>query len=220
MKSLIFLLLLSSTCFSQDSYDQLKKLPKEKYQSAITDSIKKLESSDLGNFLYQIQNIDSNSLKPLNAVLVEKIQNSKSALNIHQITSILLQQNYNKQNLEEMLENKKSVWDKGEWSTKFWKLITENHLNIKSDSSYIIDSNGQKKYNVKNYIEDKIAKGEIGKKPLLILNYKPTSYEENQLIEVLNKLNIRDISISKSKADAPSLYGSRGIDGAINVLTR
>lgn len=221
MKTLtISLLLLTSVCFSQDPYQDLKKLPKPKYLTAVSDSIKKLEGSSLGNFVYHITENDSAVLESLDSILIEKLNNSKWAYDIHLISAILLEKKSNKIEVEKALSKTKSIWDKDNWSKKVWKLIRDNNLNISNDVGYSVDNNGLKTYNIEVFINDKISKGDIGENPALMIDSRPTTYESGQLIQYLKTLNIKEISVFATKEKAPQLYGKRGIDGALSVLTR
>ena len=68
-------------------------------------------------------------------------------------------------------------------------------------------------------IEEKIIQNEIGKNPLLQVNNSITKYSENTLLETLEKLEIKDIQIIP-KQKSVSLFGKRGVDGMVKVLTR
>mgnify|MGYP006180113757 CR=1 FL=1 len=92
-----------------------------------------------------------------------------------------------------------------------FKIIESNH--------YTINEKGEKKYNLKLFIEEKIIQNEIGKNPLLQVNNSITKYSENTLLETLEKLEIKDIQIIP-KQKSVSLFGKRGVDGMVKVLTR
>jgi hypothetical protein len=84
---------------------------------------------------------------------------------------------------------------------------------------YTINEKGEKKYNLKLFIEEKIMQNEIGENPLLEVDYQITNYSENTLLETLEKLEIKDIQIIP-KQKSVSLFGKRGVDGVIQVFTR
>jgi len=135
------------------------------------------------------------------------------------LLEILIDQKTEKSLIEKSLNDKKEIWDKGEWAEKFWKIIRENDFKIIESNHYTINEKGEKKYNLKLFIEEKIKQNEICEKPLLQVNNSITTYSENTLLETLEKLNIKDIEIIP-KQKSVSLIGKRGIDGVIQVLTR
>jgi len=219
MKNII-LFFLPFVCFAQtNSYDLLKKLPKLEFEKAVTDSITKLDSSDLWNFLYHLKDGDTNSLKPFNNSFVEKLKSAKYPMDMHFLLEILLEQNTEKTIVERILNQKQEIWDKGEWSEKMWNLIRAYNLQVYSSAYYSVNQNGEKNYNLNIFLQGKIRTEELGTNPILYLNYKIVSYPENQLLDTLNKLNIKDIQVTP-KSKSVGLYGKRGIDGMIMVLTR
>lgn len=218
MRILLFLLI-PIFCFSQeDNYAKLNKLPKVEFEKAVSDSIVKLESGELWNFLKVLKDEYKKDLKQFNASFIKKMEMTKWPMDIHFLLNFLIQQKTEKVVIETILNNRKDLWDKGQWSEKFWKVIRENKLNITESSTYSINDKGQKTYNIKEFLEEKIKNGEIGPNPLLYLNYKIADYDENQLIETLEKIKIKDISIVP-KTESVGLYGKRGLDGMIRVLT-
>ena len=216
---IILILLCTFSAFAQDSFDLLRKLPKERYHSAVADSIRKLEGSDLGNFLYHIQEKDNAILDSQTEIIFEKLATAKGQLSIHLMLTILLKQQFDKQKISDVLESRKQVWDDGEWSRKFWKLITDNKLQVSAGDYYSVNEKGEKIYDTERFVKENIENGKIGLKPLLFLNYNLNSYDES-LTDLLARLNIRELRVSKSKVEAPQLYGIRGKDGAIEVLTK
>lgn len=217
---ILFFLFIPILCFSQeDSYQKLNKLPKVEFEKAVSDSIVKLQSSDLWNFLNALGVDYKRDLKSFNGIFIKKMEITKWPFDMNFLLDFLIGQKTDKVIIENILNKKKEVWDKGQWSEKFWKVIRENKLNIKENSSYSINENGQKTYDVKAFLEEKIKAGEIGLNPLLYLDYTLADYEPNQLLETLQKMNIKDIRIV-SKEEAPKIYGKRGADGMIKILTK
>ncbi|WP_396150742.1 hypothetical protein [Flavobacterium sp.] len=96
---------------------------------------------------------------------------------------------------------------------------SQKQIEADSLNHYTINEKGEKKYNVKLFIEEKIMQNEIGENPLLQVNNSITSYSENTLLETLEKLDIKDIQIIP-KQKSISLFGKRGVDGVIQVITR
>ncbi len=217
---LLFFLLIPVLCLSQeDNYKKLNKLPKAEFEKAVSDSIVKLQSGELWNFLKVLKDDYKKDINTFNENFIKKMEITKWPMDMHFLLDFLIEQKTDKVVIENILNGRKEVWDNGQWSEKFWKVIRENKLNIKEDSFYTINENGQKTYNLKVYLNEKIKSGEIGQNPLLHLNYTLAAYELNQLFETLEKMNIKDIQII-SKEKAPEIYGKRGADGMLKVLTR
>jgi hypothetical protein len=207
-------------CFSQeDNYGKLTKLPKAAFEKAVTDSIVKLESGDLWNFLKTLKDEYNTDLKPFNNSFMQKMESTKWPMDMHFLATFLIKQKSKTLAIENILNSRKEIWDNGQWSEKFWKIIRENKLKVKEEPYYSVNETGQKKYNIKLFLEEKVKTNIIGPNPLLYLNYKLASYDENQLLQTLEQLNIKDIEIV-SKTEAPQAYGKRGVDGMIKVLTR
>jgi hypothetical protein len=216
---LLFFLIIPIFCFSQeDNFSKLKKLPKTEFEKAVNDSIEKLSSLHLWNFLKPIKDEYNTDLKPFNNSFIKKMKVCDNALEMHFLLGFLIEQNTNKAVLEKILNARKEVWDQKMWAEKFWKDIRENKLNVKEDSNYSVDGNGKKTIKTKQFIEEKKRNNEIGNNPLLFINGRLASYPENQLWETLEKLNIKDIQIL-TKDKAPNMYGARGEDGFMQVMT-
>ena len=216
---ILFFLFFPVICFCQeDNYSKLNKLPKSEFVEAVNDSIEKLNSGELWNFLKVLRDNYKTDLNPFNSSFINKMETCKWPMDMHFLLGFLIQQKTENLIIENIINNRKDVWDKGQWSEKFWKVIRENKLNIKESSNYSINDKGQKTYNIKLFLEEKIKNNEIGQNPLLFQNSKIVSYDENQILETLEKLNIKDIQI-ESKEKAPEVYGKRGLDGVIKILT-
>lgn len=217
---LLFFLIIPIFCFSQgDNYNKLNKLPKVEFEKAVADSIVKLQSGDLWNFLKVLKDDYKTDLKLFNNSFIKKMAITKWPMDMHFLLNFLIEQKTDKIVIENILNSRKAIWDNGQWSEKFWKVIRENKLKINENPNYTITEKGQKTYNIKAFLEEKIKSGEIGANPLLDLNYTITDYEPNQLIEILGKMNIKDIQIV-SKVEAPKIFGKSGADGMIKVLTK
>ena len=219
MRLLLFLFV-PIFCFCQENnYNKLNKLPKAEFEKSVADSIVKLQSGDLWNFLRVLKDDYKKDLKPFNENFIEKMENTNWPMDMHFLLNILIEQKTDKVVVENILNKKKEVWDNGEWSAKFWNVIRKNKLNVLENSSYSVDEKGQKTYNIKAFLEEKLKNGEIGQNPLLYLDYTITEYEQNHLLETLEKMKIKDIQIL-SKEKAPKIYGKRGADGMIKILTK
>ncbi len=216
---ILFFLFISFFAFSQnESIEKIKKLPEVEFERAFNDSIQKLESLELWNFIKNAKE-SKIDLNDFNSSFLRRFETAKWPIELHFILEILIEQKTEKSIIEATLNSKKEIWDKGHWAEKFWKMIHQNDFKIIESNHYTINEKGEKKYNVKLFIEEKIKLNEIGEKPLLQVNNSITSYSENTLIETLEKLNIKEIEIIP-KPKSLSLFGKRGVDGVIQVLTR
>jgi hypothetical protein len=214
---ILFLLLIPLVAFSQnESIEKMKKLPKAEFERAFNDSIQKLESLELWNFIKNAKE-SKIDLKDFNSTFLKRFETVESAIEMIFLLEILIDQKTEKSIIENTLNNKKEIWDKGTWAEKFWKIIRENDFKIIESNHYTINKKGEKKYNVKLFIEEKIMQNEMGENPLLEVDYVITNYSENTLLETLEKLTIKDIQIIP-KQKSVGLFGKRGVDGMIKVL--
>lgn len=218
MRILIFLFIPFISFSQEDNYERLVNLPKVEFESAVNDSIIKLESLDLWNFLKTLRDDFNTDFTPFRSSLILKIETTKWSNEMYFLLTILIEQKVESTIIENKLNNRKNIWDKGEWGERFWRIIKQNKLNIKEGAYYSVNENGQKKYDVKLFLSDKIEKNELGSNPLLFLDYNLKSYPENELLEKLEKLNIKSIEFN-TKEEGPILFGKRGLDGVIKVLT-
>lgn len=216
---ILFFLFIPFFAFSQnESIEKIKKLPKVEFEKAFNDSIQKLESLALWNFIKTAQESEIN-LKDYNSTFLKRFETAKWPIEMHFLLEILIEQKTEKKIIEKTLNNKKEIWNKGEWAEKFWKIIRENQFKINESNHYTINEKGEKKYNLKLFIEEKIKQNEIGENPLLEVDYQITNYSENTLLETLEKLYIKDIQIIPKQKSVP-LFGKRGVNGMVKVLTK
>ncbi len=218
MKTLFFILFPLFLFSQNENIEKMKKLPKAEFEKAFNDSIVNLKSLDLWNFIKSSKESEID-LNYFNSTFISRLDNAEWPIEMHFLTIMLIEQKTEKTIIENILNNKRNIWDKGEWSEKFWKLIRENNFVIKENLNYTVNEKGEKKYDLKLFIEEKIKNNEIGQNPILDLNYSITDYTENQLLETLEKLDIKDIQIIP-KNKSVGLFGKRGIDGVIKVLTK
>jgi hypothetical protein len=218
MKTLFFILFPLFLFSQNENIEKMKKLPKAEFEKAFNDSIVNLKSLDLWNFIKSSKESEID-LNNFNSTFISRLDNAEWPIEMHFLTIMLIEQKTEKTIIENILNNKRNIWDKGEWSEKFWKLIRENNFVIKENLNYSVNEKGEKKYDLKLFIEEKIKNNEIGQNPILDLNYSITDYTENQLLETLEKLDIKDIQIIP-KNKSVGLFGKRGIDGVIKVLTK
>lgn len=169
------------------------------------------------HFLYHIK-LSAVDLTPYNNIFIEKLKNSIFPYDLFILSEYLLKNDDNKLTVENILNSKINIWDTGNWSENFWRLIKSNNLNIEKPKYYSIEDLSTKKYNISEFLEAKLANNELGKKPILMINWEIINYEDEKLVEMLNELNIKQIDIT-SKNESVNLYGKRGIDGLIKITT-
>ena len=218
MKALLFLFIPFLIFSQNEKIEKIKKLPKTEFEKAFNDSIVNLKSLDLWNFIKSSKE-SGIDIDKFNSNFITRLNNSEWPNEMYFLTNILIEQKTEKEILENILDKKRNIWDTGEWSEKFWKLVRENNFSISENSNYSVNEKGEKKYRLKQFLEEKIKNNEIGQNPILQLDYSMKNYPENQLLETLEKLNIKDIQIIP-KDKCIGLFGKRGVDGMIKVLTK
>lgn len=211
-----FLLTIISSCKTSDSFG-LKKMSKSERNTFISSNLKTQEGVNLGNFIFRLQE-SKVDLPPFNQLLIDKLKASQYPYDINILTNLLVDNKENKSEIEHILNSKIKIWDTGNWSEKFWTLIQEYNLNIEKPSYYSIEDNSSKKFDVSTFLKTKIETDELGKEPMLMINWNITSYEEGKLTETLDQLDIKQIDYTP-KSQAISLYGKRGIDGLLKITT-
>jgi len=217
LKSLFLLILITIlSCKTIDTFS-LRKMNKKVRDQHIYENINSKNGVDLGNFIYHIKE-SKIDLKPYNQILIDKLENAKFPYDINILSQTLLENETNKSKIENILNSKINIWDKGNWSENFWVLIKKYNLNIEKPKYYELDSNSIKNYDVSEFIKTQINNDIIGENPLLMVDWNIINYEEGKLIETLNKLDIKQMDYT-SKSNAVNLYGKRGIDGLLNVTT-
>ncbi|MGE8432544.1 hypothetical protein [Chryseobacterium joostei] len=179
-------------------------------------NIEKLQGHELINFISTLE--ESFGLKRFKKELIDKSNKVNYAFDLDFIISKLLELNIDKTTIENILNHTKSIWDKGNWSEKFWSLIKQQNLKISPGKDYEIDNLGNKKYDIERYINSQQKSGLIGKNPLLFIDYNIINYDEDTLIETLKKYNIKNIE-TESQEKTISIYGARGKDGVLIILT-
>lgn len=216
LSALLFVFAIMLSFKTNDSLG-LKKMSTNERNDYIASNIKARNGTDLGNFIYHIQE-SKIDLEPFHAPLTDKLLSSNYPYDIYILTNLLVNNKEYQTEIEQALTSKIKIWDTGNWSEKFWSLIKEYHLNIERPGFSAMENNSLKKYNVEAFMKTKIENDELGKEPLLMVNWSIISYEEGTLIETLHKLNIKHIDYTP-KSQSVSLYGKRGIDGVLNITT-
>ncbi len=199
-----------------DMLKYLESKSKEEFNKVAKINIQILEGQELIHF---VSNLKSTfDLKLFEQDLIDKSMLVKYPFDLDFLVRNLMELDTKKLEVENILNQQKEVWDKGNWSKKFWSLIRANNLKIEQSKLYSIGEGGKKRYDVKKFIETHIENNSIGNHPLLFVNHSILNYEAKYLVETLDKLDIKDIQV-KSKENATSLYGARGKDGVLVVLT-
>ncbi|MDR6157805.1 hypothetical protein QF023_001321 [Chryseobacterium sp. SLBN-27] len=216
LKPLLFICLITIlNCKSNDAFS-LKKMSTSERYDYISSNLKSKNGSELGNFVYHIK-LSEVDLKPYNQILFEKLETAVFPYDMYIVSELLIENGGDKSAIENTLNSKIKIWDVGNWSEKFWDLIQNNNLKIEKPQYYSSDFTIQK-YNIPEFMKIKLANNELGENPLLMVDWKIVNYEKGKLIEVLNKLYIKQIDITP-KSQSVSLYGKRGIDGLMRVST-
>ncbi len=185
------LLILISSCKTNDVFS-LKKMNKEERNNFISSNLQSKNGTDLGNFIYHLKQskIDLNKYDKL---LIEKLESTKFPYDINLLTETLIENPQNKSEIESALNSKIKNWDTGNWSEKMWNLIKNNNLNVEKPNYYTFENNSSKKYNIPEFVTSKIENEQLGKNPLLMVDWQIVSYEEGKLIETLERLDIKQI---------------------------
>lgn len=190
---------------------------KEEKYNFISSNLKSKNGVDLGNFVFHLKQ-SKIDLFQFNNLLIEKFEEAKYPYEINLLAETLIENEKNRTIIEKTLNSKINIWDTGNWSEKFWTFIKNNNLNITKPNYYELEKESSKKYEISNFLKIKKENNEIGENPLLMVDWNIVSYEEGKLIETLKNLDIKQIDYT-SKNKAVSLYGKRGIDGVLNILT-
>ena len=218
MKSKILILYILLLCLGcKTTFENFNKKSEKNQLKFIECNLNDLKGSDLGNFIYQLQQENVDFVK-YNSLFKEKLKNSEFAYDLYILTDLLLQYPKNKIYLESILNHKTSIWDSGNWGDKFWKIISDNNLKVTYPNYYSVNK-GIRNYDFTKFLSEKIANDELGTNPLLMINYDIVDYENEKLIETIDTLNIKQIDyLPKSKSVL--LFGKRGKDGKIDILTK
>ncbi|WP_146221556.1 hypothetical protein [Winogradskyella epiphytica] len=183
----------------------------------IINDINSFGGSDLANYLGYLEDNNIN-ISDYNETLKSKLQKTEFPYDIYILSEILLDKKKNKSFIESELNSKILKWDTGNWGNKFWNLIKTEKLNVEQPIFFEF-KNGIKKYNFEQFLKTKIQNNELGQNPLLFLNDKLTNYEDGNLNSILKEYEIIQIDFIPKK-ESVRLFGKRGIDGKISVITQ
>jgi hypothetical protein len=197
----------------------IKSVSNDDYKLSVQKNIEQLTGHELLNFLKVIQL--NFSLDEFENSLVNKMEKVNYPFDLDFLMRILIQNKNNHSRIEQILNNRKEIWDTGNWSIKYWHFIHENNFKIETSSYFRINENGLKVYDINKFINYYESKGEIGSFPLIKINHSLNlsySKEYSTLKDFLQTLNIQNIVVKKSE-DAIKLYGNRGKDGFLDIMT-
>lgn len=183
----------------------------------IINDINSFGGSDLANYLGYLEDNNIN-ISDYNETLKSKLQKTEFPYDIYILSEILLDKKKNKSFIESELNSKILKWDTGNWGNKFWNLIKTEKLNVEQPIFFEF-KDGIKKYNFEQFLKTKIQNNELGQNPLLFLNDKLTNYEDGNLNSILKEYEIIQIDFIPKK-ESVRLFGKRGIDGKILVITQ
>jgi hypothetical protein len=197
----------------------IKSVSYDDYKLSVQKNIEQLVSHDLLNFIMVIQ--ENFDLYEFENDLLVKMEKVEYPFDLDLLMRILIQNENNNSRIEQILNEKKAIWDTGNWSKKYWEFINENNFKIETSSYFRINENGLKVYDIDKFINYYESKGEIGSFPIIQINHSLNLYyskEYSTLKDFLQTLEIQNIVVKKSE-DAIKLYGSRGKDGFLEIMT-
>jgi hypothetical protein len=212
---IIFILLFCLSC--KTTYENFNKKSDKKKLEFVRENVNEFGGSDLWNFIHQLkkENVD---LSIYNDIFKEKLQKVEFAYDFYILTNLLSQNSENNTYLTKIINEKIELWDSGNWSDKMWELIVDNNFDISNPNYYTVNK-GIKTYNFQEFLNEKIINNELGENPLLTINYDMVFYKKGTLVEIIDSLNIKQIDY-KSISESIKLFGKRGKDGIIDILTK
>ncbi len=212
---IIFILLFCLSC--KTTFENFNKKSDKKKLEFVRENVNELGGSDLWNFIYQLQkeNVD---LSIYNDLFKEKLEKVDFAYDFYILSNLLSQNSENNAYLTKIINEKIELWDSGNWSDKMWKLIADNNFEISKPKYYSVKQ-GSKTYNFSEFMTDKINNNELGKNPLLTIDFDVVFYEKGKLTQTIDTLKIKQIDYIPT-SESVKLFGNRGKDGMIKILTK
>lgn len=184
--------------------DYIYKTSQVDYDTIVNANISHLEGHDLLSFVSSVKT--RSGLNRFKDVLYEKINNGKSsAFTSYNLTEELLELKYDKDKIKNALENTRDIWERGNWVGKYRNLIDGNHLNVaRSKGFYNSENKEERKTQLRQWLQDKIDRNELGPNPLLFTNQSLTPYPENELLEFLMEFTIDRLEYT-NKEEGPKI---------------
>ncbi len=215
----LIIITLFSNCGIRKKYDayDLRKLNLDERVNFVAQKIDSFGGSDLGNFIYHLEKSNI-KLNEYDKYLKLKLEKSIYPYDIYLLSSLLIKEKENKHFVQNILNAKIEKWDSGNWGNKFWNFIITEKLNVVKPFFYEF-KNGVKKYDFDTFLNLKLKSGELGLNPLLFLNDRLIDYKKGNLNTFLKKYEIIQIDYIP-KEESVGLFGKRGVDGKISVVTR
>tara|TARA_R110002111_G_scaffold262310_2_gene337957 strand:- start:13 stop:669 length:657 start_codon:yes stop_codon:yes gene_type:complete len=212
---IIFILLFCLSC--KTTFENFNEKSDKKKLEFVRENVNEFGGSDLWNFIYQLkkENVD---LSIYNEVFKEKLEKVEFAYDFYTLSSLLSQNYENNAYLTKIINEKIELWDSGNWADKMWELIEDNNFAISNPKYYSIE-NGRKIYRFAEFMTDKINTNKLGENPLLTIDYDVVFYDKGKLTQTVDTLKIKQIDYIPI-SESINLYGNRGKDGMIKILTK
>ncbi|WP_046758912.1 hypothetical protein [Kordia jejudonensis] len=218
MKSKVFIIFFLLCCLScKTTFENFNKKSDRKKQEFVRENLNEFGGSDLWNFIYQLQkeNVD---LSIYNDLFKEKLEKVEFAFDFYVLSDLLSQNTENNAYLTKTINDKIELWDSGNWSEKMWKLISDNGFTISKPNYYSV-RDGNKTYKFSEFMTDKINNSQLGRNPLLTVDFDVVFYEKGKLSQTVDTLRIKQIDYIRI-SESIKLFGNRGKDGMIKILTK
>lgn len=218
MKYKVFIILFLLCCLScKTTFENFNEKSDRKKLEFVRENINEFGGSDLWNFIYQLQkeNVD---LSIYNDLFKEKLEKVEFAYDFYVLSDLLSQNSENNAYLTKIINDKIELWDSGNWSEKMWKLIADNDFAISKPNYYSVNQ-GNKTYKFSEFMTDKINNNKLGKNPLLTVDFDVVFYEKGKLTQTIDTLKIKQIDYIPI-SESIKLFGNRGKDGMIKILTK
>ena len=212
---IIFILLFCLSC--KTAFENFNRKSDKKKLEFIRENVNEFGGSDLSNFIYQLkkENVD---VSIYNDLFKEKLEKVEFAYDFYTLSNLLSKNSENNAYLTKIINQKIELWDSGNWADKMWKLIADNNFSISNPKYYSIE-NGRKTYRFAEFMTDKINTNKLGENPLLTIDYDVIFYDKGKLTQTVDSLLIKHIDYIPI-SESIKLYGNRGKDGMIKILTR
>jgi hypothetical protein len=191
--------------------DYVYKKSKNDFDEVVKINVLQLSGHDLVSFL---ETVETNyGLEMVTAVLIDKAKASNSHSDLSFLIKMLMDKKIANSVIEDIFNTTREVWEKGNWSQKFWNFIYDNKFNVAPSPIYT-------KEQIDETVDNFIKNDELGINPMLNINGDAFSeYIPGKLKEALYKLHILEITIL-TKENCSNIYGILGKEGMIIITTR
>lgn len=213
--SIIFILLFCLSC--KTTFENFNEESDKKKLEFVRENVNKFGGSDLWNFIYQLKK-DNIDLSIYNDLFKEKLEKVEFAYDFYALSNLLSQDSKNNAYLTKIINKKIELWDSGNWADEMWELIADKNFAISNPKYYSVE-NGGKTYRFAEYMIDKINTNKLGENPLLTIDFDVVFYDKGKLNQTVDTLRIKQIDYIPI-SESIKLYGKRGKDGMIKILTK